>query len=65
MKNQIFTYFIEIESGNSLKIPKKWPGFRDINEIIGQGSMLKILQNIQVYRRLVTQLWTRDTASYD
>jgi len=38
MKTKIFTYFIEIESGEFLKIPKKWPGFRDINEIIGQGS---------------------------
>jgi len=38
MKTKIFTYFIEIDSGNFLKKTKKWPGFRDINEIIGQDS---------------------------
>jgi hypothetical protein len=37
MKAKVFTYFIEIQSGNFLNITKKWSGFRDINELNRPG----------------------------
>jgi hypothetical protein len=39
------------ESGNFLKIPKKWPGLRDFNEIIGQDSKWRQKAKIVVPER--------------